>query len=384
MPIQSATEVDVRLGLENVWGEVPAVPALQTLEKVSWSVSLKKESYVSNRMRADRQVAYMRHGVRSADGDLTDELSLGAHDRLLAAAFAGEWTAGAVVNATMSASGVTFTRTAGSFVNDGILPGDVVIVANYVAPQNNGRFNVIAVTATTVTVDRPLTTEADTLASISVIGFKLKSGKTKYSFFAEVSKPDIDGDNFEIYTGLRIGSASISLPPTGLATVRYTFMGKDMKLSDSELDNTVEAATAGDLLSSVNGTCLIDGVEAALLTALDLNIDNGLSGEAVVGRNTKPTLIYGRSKVTGSFSAMLDSNRFLKAFDDESEISLDLRLDGEDALATPFLRLMIPRAKLSSCESSVQGEGAVMVQCNFQALLDPAHGAAIIAQKSNA
>lgn len=304
MSIQTAQEVDIRLGEETVFGQVPAVPALTTLEKVSWSLSLKKDSYVSNRMRADRQIAFMRHGVRSVDGDLTDELAIGSHDRLLAGAFAGEWEPGIEVAAPMAVAGSVITRATGSFVTDGILVGDVVGLTGFTEFANANIHKVLSVAPQSLVLSGSLADEPESAtAKVVVTGFKLKNGKTKHSYFAEVSKPDIDGDNFEVFTGLRVGSANISLPPTGLATIRYAFMGQDMKLSDIPLDDAVEAATTGDLLCSVNGSCLVDGVEAALLTALDVTIDNGLSGEAVVGRNTKPALLYGKSKVTGSFSA---------------------------------------------------------------------------------
>ena len=62
----------VQYKVESVYGTVPAAtgPVGQILRRVTSDLNLSKETYQSNEMRTDYQVADMRHGVRSVEGNL--------------------------------------------------------------------------------------------------------------------------------------------------------------------------------------------------------------------------------------------------------------------------------------------------------------------------
>lgn len=61
---------------------------------------------------------------------------------------------------TISVAGSTYTRTAGSFITDGFSLGDEAYVSGAGVANNNGRSLILELAATTMKVDRALSTEA--------------------------------------------------------------------------------------------------------------------------------------------------------------------------------------------------------------------------------
>lgn len=68
---------------------------------------------------------------------------------------------------SLSISGATYSRTTGSFIDDGFDVGDEVVASGFATSGNNGSAMVTAITATAMTVDRTLTTASATSARIT-------------------------------------------------------------------------------------------------------------------------------------------------------------------------------------------------------------------------
>jgi len=60
---------------ESTWGTPAGSTGGKQVRRVTADFNLTKETYESNEIRTDRQLADFRHGVRSADGTLSGELS---------------------------------------------------------------------------------------------------------------------------------------------------------------------------------------------------------------------------------------------------------------------------------------------------------------------
>lgn len=77
---------------ETTMGTTPTNPTMKSIRHTSCSLGLTKESFQSNELRSDRQISDLRHGVKKVEGDIGFELSYGAFDDLLAAAFFSNWS----------------------------------------------------------------------------------------------------------------------------------------------------------------------------------------------------------------------------------------------------------------------------------------------------
>jgi hypothetical protein len=93
MTIAIGVNKQVKYKVESTWGTVPAAGSAQLLRRVSSDLDLKKETYESNEIRTDYQVADFRHGVRRVAGSIRGELSPLTYSDFLAAALRKAWAA---------------------------------------------------------------------------------------------------------------------------------------------------------------------------------------------------------------------------------------------------------------------------------------------------
>ena len=89
--ISSGSRFGLRIAAESTYATPPAGGVYQALEITGCDLQLKIEALQSAAIRADRQIAHFRHGMRSIEGSIDMELAVGGCDQLLEAALAGSW-----------------------------------------------------------------------------------------------------------------------------------------------------------------------------------------------------------------------------------------------------------------------------------------------------
>lgn len=73
------------------YGVTPDTPEFRHFRHNSNSLNLTKDTFQSEELRSDRQIADFRHGARQVGGDVVSEFSSESHDDMLAAALCGDW-----------------------------------------------------------------------------------------------------------------------------------------------------------------------------------------------------------------------------------------------------------------------------------------------------
>ena len=228
---------------ESQWSVLPGATGAKQIRRVTADFNLIKDAYESNEIRTDQQTADYRHGVRSAEGSISAELSPGSYSDFFASVLARDWTtAGTATGLTLAvaASGTNFTltRSTGSFLTDGFRVGQVVRITAGTgadAANLNNNLLIINLTATIATVQVlsrvSLVVQASiTAAAMSAVGkttYVPLTGHTNRSFTFENWYSDVEQS--EVYTGLKPTNFSISLPSTGLVTADIGFMGNYWK-----------------------------------------------------------------------------------------------------------------------------------------------------------
>lgn len=380
---------------EATWGELPGATGAKTIRRVTGNFNLAKEAYQSEEIRTDYQIADFRHGVRSIEGSINGELSPSAYADFFAAALGRDFTTGvAITGASITIAGTgptyTVTRAAGSYLTDGFKIGDVVRLTAGTFNANNLAKNLLVtnVTATVLTVivlnGSTMTAEGPIAsAAVTVFGkktFAPTSGHTNDSFTFEEWYSDIAQS--EVSTGLKVNTASVSLPATGLTTVDFGFMGKDQAQSGGTQYFTSPTAqgTAG-IFAAVNGALLVNGAVVALVTGLNININRNLSMEPVVGSNTNPDIFGGRIAVDGEFTAFFINGTFRDLFKNETESSIVVALTTSNLKDADFMSIVLPRIKVNS-DTKDDGEKGIVSTHSFQALLNIAGGAGISSERT--
>ena len=365
------------------WGVIAGAASGKYIRRVTADFNLSKETFESNEIRTDFQVADMRHSMRSAEGSINGELSPGAYSDFMQSLVARDFTAapaGTSATITIAASGDlwTLTRAAGSFLTDGIQVGNIVRMtgAGLNAANQGNNLLVCAVTATVLTVKvlsgTNLVAES-AIASVTVGGvgkvtYAPLSGHTDDSYTIEEWYSDILQS--EVYTGMKVGSMNVQLPSTGLTTVDLSFMGKNLEQTgNTQYFTSPTAAPTNGIFAAVNGALVVNGVPRAVITSADISIERGLEQAQVVGSNFASSVFTGRIRVNGNFSTYFEDGTFRDYFKDENTVSLVLALTSDNSKTATAISLCLPKIKLGSAQKS-DSEMGIVQQHSFVALLN--------------
>lgn len=386
MPIASGVFKQLAYKAETTWGTVPAASGSQALRRTSSTLDLAKETYQSNEIRPDLQLADFRHGVRSVSGRISGDLSPGTHKDFMAAILKRDFAAvTAITGASITIAGAgptyTVTRAAGSYLTDGVKVGDVIrlTAGSFNAANLNKNLMVVTLTATVATVivlnGSSLTAEGPiATATVSVVGKKTHvpvSGHTDRSFSIEHWFSDISQS--EVFTGCKMSSCAIALPPTGIATIDWDVMGEDVITAASQYFTSPTAATTTGSLAAVNGVVRVGSSTVATITGLTLNVAANFTGEAVVGSNIKPVMSPGRVLVTGQATCYFEDAIFRDIFVNETETSILCAFTSDNSAAADFVSFALPRVKFGGAGKD-DGEKGIVQTIPFQALLNSAGG----------
>lgn len=383
MPIAKGTSKVVAYKKETVWGTPAGAASGKQLRRVTAAFNLTKESYESGEIRTDRQVADFRHGVRSADGSLNGELSAGTYSDFMQSLLSRDFTAvtavtGLSVTIAVSGSFYTITRSAGSWLTDGIQPGMVVRLTGGTLNVNNSSKNLLVLTetATVLTVQvlngTAMTAEGP-IASVTVTAtgkttFVPASGHTDDSYTIEEWYSDIAQS--EVYVGMKVGSMNVQLPATGLTTVDFSFMGKDLGVKASTQYFTAPTAqNTNGIFAAVNGAMVVNGVPVALITSADFTVERAMENATAVGSNSVAEIFTGRIRVTGNLSVYFQDAVVRGYFDNETPVSLVMALAADNTATSQVITFTLPKVKLNSF-SKDDGELGLVASTSFTALLN--------------
>lgn len=370
---------------ETTWGTLAGATGAKYLRRVTSNFNLKKETYESNEIRTDFQLADFRHGVRSADGSLSGELSPGSYSDFMQSVVARDFTAGTVIalgatTLSIAASGslFTLTRSAGDWIVDGMKEGDVIALTGASLNTANVSNNLLvcSMTSTVLTVMQLSATAIFPQATIAtvtvtVIGkktFAPLTGHTDDSYTVEEFYSDISQS--EVYTGMKVKSMAVKLPATGLVTTDFSFMGKNLEQSGgTQYYTTPTAAGTTGIFAAVSGALILNGTPVALITSMDFTVERGAEAAKVVGSNFAANIFTGRIKVTGNMSVYFIDGVARGFYDTETPISLVVALSTSNAPNAQVVSFSLPKVKINSSDKN-DGEMGITQSHSFSALLN--------------
>jgi len=371
MTIASGIFKTVAVKKEVTWGVAPSAGGAQFLRRVTSNLNLSKNTYQSNEIRSDQQVADFRHGSRKVDGTISGEPSGGSYQEFMEAMLRQAAAAVADITGltlTTAASGANWTlaRSTGSWITDGMRAGMVFrVTAALNAATLNRNFFVVSTTALAITFYAldgvTVTVEAAVPAcTVAVPGkrvFVPSTGHTNDSFTIEEFHSDIGLSR--LFTGCKPSQMAMKLPATGMSTVDFTFMGKDITVDTSEYFTTPTAVGSSGIMAAVNGVVFAGGVPVALITGIDLTVAGGHTTGEVVGSNTTPDIFVGRVTATGQATVYLLDDVFLNYFVNESEVEIAAILNADNSAASNFICVHLPRVKFGGATADDGEKGLI-------------------------
>lgn len=367
----------------------PAASGGQILRRVSSSLKLAKETYQSNEIRSDRQIADFRHGIKRATGGISGEFSPATYWDFLEAAMRGTDAAGVsgsntdFTSATFDATASTVVFAGGDAHSVGFRIGSIIQFASTTS-NNSTNFLITSMSGNGRTLGiypAPTTEGADSSFTVAEVGRTLympSSGFVSRKFAIEHYFEDIDLTR--LFTECRLEGFNLQLPATGLATIDFSVMGRDMEVytdSNSPFFTSPTAAGTDGIFAAVNGVLIVGGSRVGVVTGLNIQAALGASSNAVVGQNYVPEVFLGRLNVTGQMTAMLEDGVLLADFKNETEISILAYLTTTSAVDSPAASIYLPRVKFGDADVPLQGEQGQSISLPFQALKYGTAGAGV-------
>lgn len=379
MAIQNAVEVDLQYVEEVTPGTTPATPQMIQQRRVSSSLALNKATFQSQEARLDRNISDFRHGLRTVAGDIVGEVSVGAWDDFIEAGMGGEWDTEIVKSdsdfTSIAASSGVWTVGSGSLLTQGLRVGDVINFGATLSESSNNNKNFIITdipTATTMTTfPAPADMSADTTFTLTRRGEKVLiggSGDVMKSFTIEQGYLNIT--QYEIFRGMSVGSMALALTAEGMLGITCGFLGLDKAaLTQAPLDATPTAVPSNPILAALNGALVIGSSEVAVVTGINVTLNNNLTSNAVVGRNVAPKIFRGSANVSGNFTAFFEDATIPDAFDNETILSLHSLVEEPTGTIPGYMRFSMPAIKLGGATKTITADGGVLIDYPFQALL---------------
>jgi hypothetical protein len=362
------------------------------LRRVSGDFNQTKDSYENNEIVSHQQSTGSSYGIAKSSGAYNALLSGTSVIPLIASLLRKDVAAtaaltGLTVTIAASGSNYTITRSAGSYLTDGVKVGDVVQLSGGSLAAGNVAKNcvVITVTALVATVNvlnsgSTLTAEGPIASStMTVMGKKTwvpTSGHTNDYYTFEDFFTDLTRSH--LWPDMQIGSLDVGMPATGNVTANFALVGLGGKTeAGAQVLTSPAAAPTTSVFTAVSGAAYVAGVRYTNITSFSLKIDGSVTqGEATIGSNTIADVQRGRIKVSGSFSYLYDADTIGANFLNETTVSLALILADARTAAANTMGFVLPQVKLFSNDVD-DGEKQLIRTVNFTAEIPTTGGAAL-------
>jgi hypothetical protein len=405
--IASGANVSLSYVLETTRGVTPGSPSMKTLRNVGRNINLSKDLLQSQEVTTNRQMADLRHGFNKIGGTIPVQLGILDYDDMILMAMSGSWanstTGSTTIAANNTGAGVgTYVLSAGSWrtTGNGFDLGDEIVGSGFTNGGNNVRSKITAISTTTnpndtitvaTTAGGNMVSEAAAAGrtvqlATAATGMKMKIGSTLKTMTAERRFNDLI--QYQTFLGAAVNQATISMQPSRIITMSMDLVGiSGGAFSGSSLGTPAAAATnpATNTLwqpfSVFNGKVMLGGTQIAIITGLDVVLNNQRTTQPVVGATTTPDVFEGQALVTGQATIFFDSPATVyNLFKNETTSWLDVVL--QDVGGTDFHRINLPNVKFNGGMMDPPQTGPVVLTVPFQGLYDVASGSSLIYQKS--
>lgn len=213
---------------------------------------------------------------------------------------------------------------------------------------------------------------------------ELKAGTTRRSFSVLRYFSDMLAEDkpYHLFTGVEFNTISLQVSPDAIVTSTFSVVGKGMATSQSApAESAYSAVLNTKVLDSFTGTLKENGITIAVITDIQLTLENGIDPRFVVGSKETIRPQVGRSNASGQITAYFENSTLLDKFINETESSIEFTLPDDAGNAYTFI---LPRVVYNGGQPDVSGQGAILLTMPFQALFDATKASNLIIHRTPA
>ena len=197
----------------------------------------------------------------------------------------------------------------------------------------------------------------------------VKGGVARKSFTFVDFNEDIADLPYTIYRGCEVNSMTLNVSAASMTTIEFGLVGRTMEqLAVLPAGWTIAARTTTSPMDGFSGSLSSNGESLDVITEMSVTIENGIEPRFVVGSKFSIKPGAKSRNVTGSLTAYFENNELRLAYLNEIEQRIVLTIS--DGAAGNTYELTFPRVKITEAPHPVDGEGDIMQNLNYRALLD--------------
>lgn len=201
----------------------------------------------------------------------------------------------------------------------------------------------------------------------------LVNGVVRRSFSLFRNFKDIDSSKLPYFTyvGCEYNTMTLSISTEAIVTANFGIVGANQLEPSSTVPTgaTFEEHSTTEPMDSFSGSIKEGGVESAVVTEIELSIENGIAPRYVVGSKKSIKQSIGKFKVSGTLTAYFEDATLIGKYLREEASSLEITVT--DGLPDNQYTFLLPKIKFTGGQPDVGGEGPITLSMPFTASYDP-------------
>lgn len=199
-------------------------------------------------------------------------------------------------------------------------------------------------------------------------GDVLLAGVARRSFTFERGFNGLDTPEYHRSSGVVLAGFELSVSPNSYATMNYTTVGQGLSVNTTQVAGSIYSADSANIpFDSFTGSILEGGSPVAVVTQLDMSLENGIEPAFVVFSDETLQPTDGKSRITGTLTAYYEDSSLYTKFINGTSSSITFTLTDPDGNDYAFT---LPNIKYTGGNPDVSGDGPVTLALEFSAIYD--------------
>lgn len=360
---------------ETSFGVTPATPTMKIVRaKIGSKFDLKRETFSSKEMSATRQVMGLGYGNRSGSGDLPFELSYGSFDDFIEAVFGGTWTINVLKIGNVKRSFTMEQQWPDINLNE-INTGVTLTGMSLTVKPNS-------------IVEGSFTHQFKDQKSIQTVYNATNTGNMTFTLATTINRVSGSfvtdgyaiGDSITV-TGANTAGNNKTAVITGVAALVLTFAAatftvdatNNTGLVIAKTLGTATAVTTNPVFDSFTGVITEGGTTLAVVTGVDLKLDQSANASNVLFDATTQQISLGTVNVSGTLTVRFVDNALKAKFLAGTTSAIILTLGA----TSKMYALKMSGVKYTSA-STDSGENELTQSMAFTAIYDATDASSLV------
>lgn len=204
-------------------------------------------------------------------------------------------------------------------------------------------------------------------------GDTLVNGVVRRSFSLFRNFKDVDSSKLPYFTyvGCEYNTMTLSISTEAIVAVNFGIVGANQLEPSSTVPTgaTFGEPSTTEPMDSFSGSIKEGGVESAVVTEIELSVENGIAPRYVVGSKKSIKQSIGKFKVSGTLTAYFEDATLIGKYLREEASSLEITVT--DGMPDNQYTFLLPKIKFTGGQPDVGGEGPITLSMPFTASYDP-------------